>query len=107
SGEESGFIGTTAGMGGKIESVTIGGSLVGGSGFPFVLPYSSGEIYSDSTIGKIEIGGNLRGGTGDGSGWIQAVGLLRKVVIHGSLLGGPTTRGVGHGRGGGGGGERV
>jgi hypothetical protein len=100
SGEESGFIGTTAGMGGKIESVTIGGSLVGGSGSPFVLPYSSGEIYSDSTIGKIEIGGNLRGGTGDGSGWIQAVGLLRNVAIHGSLIGGSNPGGTVTGSGG-------
>ncbi len=72
---------------GKLASITIGGSLIGGTGF------GSGRILSGHGIGPIKIGGDVVGGSGQFSGQIAAGnaggnGSIVRIAIGGSLLGG-------------------
>ncbi|MGC3992071.1 MAG: hypothetical protein QM796_20735 [Chthoniobacteraceae bacterium] len=77
-GDNSGSIKGTLG----ITSVSIGGSLKGGTGV------ESGEISGDrGKIGTVEIGGNVDGGGGEDSGHIYG-SSLGKITIHGSIIGG-------------------
>ena len=80
-GNFSGFIQSTNG---KLASVTIGGSLTGGS-------LSSGRIYSKLDLGAVSVKGDVVGGTDD-SGQISTDGKLASVTIGGSLRGGSGTR---------------
>jgi hypothetical protein len=75
------FISVT-GSNGKIGSITIGGSLVGG------LLDNSGEIRSSRDMGPIKIGHHVQGGFGASSGLIESLGELASVSIGGSILGG-------------------
>jgi hypothetical protein len=70
------------GSGGKIASVTVGGSLIGS---PF---NGSGQISSVGDMGPVKVGGSLRGGGGIGSGKILSGATLGTVTIGGSVLGG-------------------
>lgn len=63
-----------------------GTSIYGGSGA------FSGGILAD-TIGVVNIAGDVTGGTGTASGFIEAPYYLQSVTIHGSLLGGNFTPG--------------
>ena len=67
-------------IGGKLAAVTVGGSLIGGSG------YSSAVIVGAGT-GAIRIGGNVLGGAGAPSAYIQC-GTIASITIGGSLLAG-------------------
>ncbi len=67
---------------GRIGSVTIGGSLIGGG------TNQSGFIFSDTAMGPVKIGGNIEGGSGTLSGRIETGGNLATVTFGGSLLGG-------------------
>jgi hypothetical protein len=64
-----------------IGSVTIGGSLIGGSA-PL-----SGMISSNGVIGNVTIAGDVQGGDGPSSGVISSK-VLKNVTIGGSLVGG-------------------
>jgi hypothetical protein len=63
-----------------IGSVTIGGSLIGGSA-PL-----SGMIASNGVIGNMTIAGDVQGGDGPGSGVISSK-VLKNITIGGSLVG--------------------
>ena len=73
---------------GKLASVTIGGSLMGGSG------PNSGLVNSVSDMGAVNVTGDVRGGGGLFSGTIKTEGTstsganLTSVTIGGSLIGG-------------------
>jgi hypothetical protein len=67
---------------GAIGSITIGGSIIGGS------VGASGTIDSGGDIGSLKIGGDLVGGTGPSSGQVFSTGNLGAVTIGGSIVGG-------------------
>jgi len=68
---------------GGITSVTIGGSLIGGTS------NNSGEILSTGNIGAVKIGHDVVGGVGNNSGEILASnGTLASATISGSVIGG-------------------
>ena len=64
----------------KIGNVTIGGSLIGGSG------EFSGAMRSNSSIGNVKIAGDMVGGAGIGSGYLDAASLA-SLTIGGDLRG--------------------
>ncbi len=68
--------------GGKLASVSVGGSLIGGSGT------RSGSIRSAQDMGPVTIGVDVIGGDSRDAGSIQADTNLVSVTIKGSLLGG-------------------
>jgi hypothetical protein len=75
-------INSFAGADGKIGSVTIGGSFIGG-------PASGGgDIFASGNIGPVKIGQDLQGGAGMDTGVIRCGGALASVTIGGSLRGG-------------------
>ncbi len=76
---DTGVIGS--GKNGKIASVKIGGSLIGGTDF-------TGEVSSGSDIGSISIDGDLVGSSGGNSGGIDGGGNIGTVFVGGSLFGG-------------------
>ena len=65
---------------GKMASLTIGGSLIGGQ------RTNSGIVVADA-IGSLKIGGDLVGGSGDNSGYVEALDI-KSLTIGGSMLGG-------------------
>ncbi len=82
-GDAGGSSGSIIAAAGKITSVTIGGSVIGGSDF------ETGEIKSGGDIGAVKIGGDLRAGTSGISGIIEApAGNIASVTIGGSIIGG-------------------
>jgi hypothetical protein len=67
---------------GQIGKVAVKGSVVGSTGV------STGRIYSPIGILSVTIGGNLLGGTGAGSGLVATDGLITGgVVVGGNVLG--------------------
>ena len=66
---------------GKIGSITIGGSLIGGTAF-------QGELFASGAIGAVKIGHDIVGGTGGNAGLIQAGTKIASVTVGGSLIGG-------------------
>ncbi|MDX2081831.1 MAG: hypothetical protein SFU53_13690 [Terrimicrobiaceae bacterium] len=78
-GEESGAV---VSLRGGISSLTIGGSLVGGTGD------RSGFVEAGANIGLVTIGGSITGGDGDSSGFLRSFGNLTSVLVTGSLTGG-------------------
>jgi hypothetical protein len=74
------------GTDGTIGSVTIGGSLIGGT-INF-----SGEIHSSGDMGPVKIGHDIQGGTGFVAGLILSSGKLAGVTVGGSLIGGSNTK---------------
>jgi hypothetical protein len=80
------FIHVIGGAAGTVGSVTVGGSLVGGSGD------FSGCIFSDGDMGPVNIRGDVLSGAGL-SGAIRSGGKLGAVTIGGSLIGGPRESG--------------
>jgi hypothetical protein len=72
--------------GSTLGKLNIGGNLSGGSGG------SSGEIIVTGTagqasLGAVTIGGNVSGGTGSNSGEILTAGIIKGMIIQGSLSG--------------------
>jgi hypothetical protein len=72
------FIGVFGGTTATLGSVTVGGSLIGGS------TTTSGEIRSTGDMGAVKIGGNVQGGSGGSSGIIGSDGKIASVSIGGS-----------------------
>ncbi len=79
------FDAATAGTG-KIASVTIGGSLIGGS------VRFSGALAAAGSLGPVKIGGDLIGGSGIASGNLQAPSLT-SLIIGGDLRGSASEEG--------------
>ncbi len=67
---------------GKIGSIVINGSLIGGSAA------TSGLIATSSDIGLIKIAGNVTGGGGNNSGEISSGGKISSFTLGGSIYGG-------------------
>jgi len=76
---------TDSGFGGNIGKVTIGRSILGGSGD------NSGSIVSDGGIGTVKVGGDIRGGVGHSSAIVAAVNAIGTITVGGSLVGGNDT----------------
>jgi hypothetical protein len=76
------FVNVEGAADGRLGSVFIGGSLIGGAGT------SSGRILSSGAMGPVRVNGNVQGGGGNGSGDISTVSTLAGVTVGGSLLGG-------------------
>jgi hypothetical protein len=78
---------------GSIESLSIGGSLIGTD------DADSGRFSASGKIGPIKVKGSILGGAGQHSGSIEAGGAIASLSIGGSLLGGrsdnPSTDGTG------------
>ena len=67
---------------GKITSVMIGGSLLGGANT------SSGLVFSTGDLGAVTIAHDLRGGSGGNAGGVSTFGKIAGVTVGGSLVGG-------------------
>ena len=70
------------GANGRIRSVVIGGSLIGGD------TNNSGRIGSTGDMGFVNVRGSLTGGGGIASGEVVSLGRLARVTIGGSVRGG-------------------
>jgi hypothetical protein len=70
------------GADGRIGSVTIGGSLIGGTAG------NSGRVYSSGAMGPVKVLGNVEGGDGMSSGSIGSDGPIAGVNVGGSVFGG-------------------
>ncbi len=84
-GPNSGYIANDATAGpldSAMGSITIGGTLVGGSGA------EGGQIRSEGTIGAVKIGHDLKAGDGDDTGSIYAGSDVKSLSIGGSIIGG-------------------
>jgi hypothetical protein len=83
----------TGGDLGSIDSLSIGGSLIGTD------DADSGRFSTSGKIGAIKVKGSILGGSGQHSGSIEAGGAIASLSIGGSLLGGssdtPSTDGTG------------
>jgi hypothetical protein len=83
----------TGGDAGSIESLSIGGSLIGTD------DADSGRFSASGKIGAIKVKGSIIGGAGQHSGSIEAGGAIASLSVGGSLLGGssdtPSTDGTG------------
>ncbi len=107
-------INVVGGVDGKIGSVFIGGSLIGGTGgfsgrifssgdMGFVTIVgdltgaggsNSGEVISDAKLAGVKIGGSVQGGAGTRSGRIVSTGDMGFVTIVGDLVGGSASGGA-------------
>lgn len=76
------YINVLGGSDGKLGSVFIGGSLIGGAAT------SSGAILAEVSIGPVTIRGNLMGAGGTNSGYLWAKQKIESVNIGGSVQGG-------------------
>ncbi len=74
--------GTIIASNGKLQGVTLGGSLIGGS------DTAAGQISSRTDMGLVKIGRDVQGGAGFDSGTIKSNGDLAGVTLGGSLIGG-------------------
>lgn len=86
------YINVGGGDAGSIDALTIGGHLIGTD------EANSGRISASGKIGKIDIKGNIYGGSGQNSGSVDA-GMIGTVSVLGSIFGGrsnnPSTDGTG------------
>ncbi len=77
------YSGSVYSAAGGIASISIGGSLRGGSG------HDSGEIFSSGDLGAVKIVGDVLGGTATNSGQVSSQnGRVASISIGGSLRGG-------------------
>jgi len=74
----------SGGKDGKLGPVTIGVSLIGGSGV------RSGTLHSSGDMGLVKIGSDVSGGSNNGAGAILSDGKIAGVTIGGALNGGGT-----------------
>lgn len=78
---------------GSIDSLSLGGSLIGTD------DADSGRFSTSGNIGAITIKGSIVGGSGQHSGSIEAGGGIKSLTVNGSILGGrsdtPSTDGTG------------
>lgn len=81
--------------GGTLAKLTIGGSVVGGTGDQTALVSEgaggfaiASQISSQSDMGRVKIGHDVRGDQGIGTGHIYSEGKMAAVSVGGSLVGG-------------------
>ena len=86
SGDQSGKIASKN----RFTRLTIGGSLLGGSGSFIGDPGANvdGQVVSLGNMGPVRIGRDVRGGDGRFSACIRSGGRLAEVTVGGSILGG-------------------
>src|SRR4029434_1506458 len=76
---------------GNLASLSIRGSLIGGSGNHFFTAPSSvfheGQIFAVGDIGPVKIGRDMIGGAGFGSAEIRSHGATTSVTVGGALIG--------------------
>jgi len=82
SGNNSGEIGSYLLKTGDVGPVTIGGNMVGSGG------YYSGSIFAAGGLGNVKVGGSLKGGAGAVSGAIVSNGNMDQVTIGQGVQGG-------------------
>lgn len=78
------FVQVVGGTDGKLEILTIGGSMIGNSNA------NSGRVHSTGNMGKVTVSGDVIGG-GTHSGAITTFRDIASVAIGGSLIGGSST----------------
>lgn len=79
------FLSVTGEALGRIDTVNVGGSIIGGK------EAYSGRIHASGNIGKVTIGGDVIGGQGTHSGVVSSFGSIAGISIGGSLIGGSNT----------------
>lgn len=77
--------------GGALDSLTIGGSLAGGTG-----AVDSGVVIVNRTLGNLAIGGDVIGAAGERSGSVQVGGTITKFAIGSATTGGDVIGGTGN-----------
>jgi hypothetical protein len=80
-GDLLGYVHVTGTLDGKVATVAIGGSVVGGA------TTNAGSIVASGQVGSVKIGHDVQGGSGFLSGRVSGEALT-KVSVHGSLIGG-------------------
>ena len=75
------YAGGQAAFSGFIHSLSVGGSVIGDGAGP------KGQVYAAMSIGDVHLGGDLRGGSGQGSGEIQTSNLGH-LSVGGDIAGG-------------------
>ncbi len=81
---EGGMDGTWLTVSQNIGSISIGGSLLGGTSDRS----NDGDIFAGEAIGKVHVGQNVRGGDENFDGTITAMTTLGAVTVGGSVYGG-------------------
>jgi hypothetical protein len=76
----------SGGLNGRIGSVFIGGSLIGGA------LANSGSLLAAHGFGAVKIGGDIDGGDGLDSGSVSSNANIATVIVGGSLIGGTMLR---------------
>ena len=79
------FVQVVGGTDGRLDILTIGGSMIGNSNA------NSGRVHSTGNMGKVTVGGDVIGGGGTHSGAITTFRDIASVAIGGSLIGGSST----------------
>ena len=79
------FVNVIGGADGKVDTLTIGGSMIGNSSA------NSGRVHSTGNMGKVTVAGDVIGGGGTHSGAITTFGNIVSVAVGGSLIGGSST----------------
>lgn len=80
--------GAVLGLGSKVGPVKIGGDVVGGG------TLNSGSIASAGSLASVTVGGSVIGGTNANTGSIFAAGVAGRVTINGDLRGGSVSGGA-------------
>ncbi len=75
------LVGSSLTVTGNLDSLTIGGSVIGGANATL------GAIFVSGSLGKVRIGGDIIGGSASGSGSLGSVSI-KEISIGGSLIGG-------------------
>lgn len=79
------FVEVIGGANGSVGTVTIGGSMIGGSAA------NSGRVHAHGVLGTVTVGGDVVGGAGSHSGALTSFLGITSVTINGSLIGGSST----------------
>lgn len=79
------FVEVSGGANGRIDTLAVGGSMIGNSNA------NSGRVHAHGNIGKVTVIGDVIGGSGTHSGAITTFRDITSVAIGGSLIGGSST----------------
>ena len=82
-GMNSGYIYSGYIAPGDIDTVSVGGDLVGARN-----NFYTGSIYANGSIHSAMIGGSIRGGLNPNSGYLGAAGDIDNLMVKGSIIGG-------------------
>ncbi|MBC7965874.1 MAG: hypothetical protein H7Z17_08110, partial [Fuerstia sp.] len=79
------FLQVIGGVDGRLDTLSVGGSMIGNS------VANSGRVHSEGSMGKVSVSGDVIGGGGTHSGAITTFRDIVSVNIGGSLIGGSST----------------